>query len=35
MKNLLSICWSKVIDFALAILTIVKEALSNRSNKSK
>lgn len=31
MKNLLSICWSKVIDFALAILTIVKDVLTKKS----
>lgn len=35
MKNLLSICWSKVIDFALAILSIVKDMLNNGSKKSK
>lgn len=35
MKNLLSICWSKVIDLALAILSVVKEVLSNKSKKSK
>ena len=35
MKNLLSICWSKVIDLALAILSVVKEVLNKRSKKSQ